>query len=101
MVIVRQADENGSLELLGTRNEVLEILAQFNIAPDVPEGTFLYGPGMTIQLPMTGSDEVTQLLCTLIEEEMAWVVLARLCPRHDWSLMDTETGQVLRMSSAG
>lgn len=96
LVIIRQAEGNGAYEPLGEQREVLDMLASSNIAPDVPGGTFLYGPGITLQMPMTGDDEVNQLLCTLIEEDMAWAVLARLCPKHGWSMMDPESGQVLR-----
>ncbi len=79
---------------LGSRREVLTALAAFNTAPDVPEGEFLYGPGLTMQIP-PGAEEISQLLVAVIEEDMAWSVLTRICQKTHWRLLDLESGRSL------
>jgi len=79
---------------LGSRREVLAALAKFNTAPDVPDGEFLYGPGLTMQVP-PGADDVSQLLVAVIEEDMAWSVLTRICQNTHWQLLDLESGRSL------
>lgn len=82
---------------LGTTRQIAESLAPFNIAPDGDPLTagILFGPGLTIQLPMTGErDPVTQVMVTLDEEDMAWLVILRLCRRLEWKLMDPGSGKV-------
>lgn len=80
---------------LGTRAEVMRTLADFNTYPDTPEGKeFLYGPGIVITLPPT-EDEVSQLLIAVVEEDIAWAVVMRICSRTGWALMDPDTGRTL------
>jgi len=87
----------GSMESLGERAEIYRKLADQNISPEITDGEFLYGPGITIQAPMTGQSDVMQLLCSIVDEDIAWPVLMRLCPRYGWSLMDPESGRVLHL----
>ena len=84
---------------LGDRRDILIILAQHNIAPDMPGGEFLYGPGITIQIPLTGNRDINQLLCSLQDEDVAWPVLMKLIPDTNWALMDPDSGRVLHITS--
>ncbi|MBX3381349.1 MAG: hypothetical protein KF805_14735 [Phycisphaeraceae bacterium] len=84
---------------IGTISEVKEVLAHYNTAPDgsprsASLGTeVLHGPGLIIELP-TNQDEVTQALVTVIDDDIAWPVLSRLCKAAGWKMMDVETGRV-------
>ncbi len=82
---------------LGQKREVVRTLSRYNTAPDgSPEGFgVLHGPGIRVELPMVDDrDEVTQLLVTLLEDEIGWPVLARICRQERWRMMDPETGRV-------
>lgn len=82
---------------LGSMGEVVELLRDFNVAPDgAPDSPgVLYGPGFTLQLPMVGPDDpVAQALVSIGEEETAWPVLARLCVKLRWKLMDPSSGRM-------
>jgi len=79
---------------LGKRQQVYDQLADFNMAPDVEDGEFLYGPGMSVQAPPS-SDSIMQMIVTLTDEDIAWPVLERMCAACGWKLMDTESGRVL------
>ncbi len=84
---------------MGSPTEVAAALANHNIAPDVPGGEFLYGPGLTIEIPMNNTtDEIMQIRCSMIDEDIAWPVLFRMCQQRDWSLMDPDSGRVLHIS---
>ncbi len=91
-------DNPPPLVALGEQRDVLRMLGDNNIAPDVPNGQFYYGPGITIQAPMSGSNDINQLLLSLVDESIAWPVLMRLCPRYGWALMDPESGRVLQLT---
>ncbi len=80
---------------LGSRKSVYKKLSAHNIAPDVPNGEFLYGPGITMQIPMTGANEINQILCVLADEDLAWVVLPKVCQQLGWALMDPESARIL------
>ena len=94
----RASGEAPTLAPLGTADEVIAALAAFNTAPDgAPtagnSGTVsLHGPGMVLMMPTT-QDEVTQLVASLTEEEMALPVLMRACKALGWAMMDMETGR--------
>lgn len=82
---------------LGSLRDVTEILARFNTAPDGSPpsamGTLrLFGPGMLVEIPQ-GFDTVAQAMVTLIEEEIAWSVLSRLCKERKWKMVDLDTGR--------
>ncbi|MCH8271572.1 MAG: hypothetical protein IH985_10235, partial [Planctomycetes bacterium] len=47
---------------------------------------------MVVEIPL-GVDPVTQAMVTLVEEDIAWPVLMRLCQTTRWSMMDLETGR--------
>jgi len=88
---------DGGAAPLGSLRRVKELLSPFNTAPDgAPTGQTgthrLYGPGMVIDLPGS-QDEVTQALVTMIEEDIAWPVLSRLCKALQWKMVDLESGR--------
>ena len=82
---------------LGSLREVLSAVARFNTAPDgsarpgAPTA-ILHGPGLVMEVP-TAMDEIRQALVTLIDEDIAWPVLTRLCRALSWRMMDPETGR--------
>lgn len=82
---------------LGSAKQITDALAPFNIAPDGDPLTIgiLFGPGLTIQLPMTGDNQpVQQVMAMLDEEDIAWPVIIRLCRRLNWKLMDPASGRI-------
>lgn len=81
---------------LGTSREVAERLAPLNIAPDGEQDTvgILFGPGLTVQLPMVGPDDPVMQAVVSIEEEIAWPVLERICKRLGWKMMDPNSGRM-------
>ncbi|MCA9309786.1 MAG: hypothetical protein KDA21_01170 [Phycisphaerales bacterium] len=81
---------------LGTYRQIQDLVADSNVAPDgSPESVgILYGPGITLQLPMVGPDDpVVQVMVSLDEEEIAWPVLTRLCRRLGWKMLDPDSGR--------
>lgn len=82
---------------LGDLREVLGALSKFNTAPDGSASpgaptAILHGPGLVIEIP-TAMDEIRQALVTLIDEDIAWPVLTRLCRALSWRMMDPNTGR--------
>jgi len=81
---------------LGPYSEVVRLLAPFNAGPDgSAEGAgVLWGPGVTVQMPMVGPDDpVMQLMVSLTDENIAWPVLERICATLGWKMMDPKTGR--------
>lgn len=93
------ARPDGSHGPMGTAAEVREVLARYNTAPDgsprsASLGTeVLHGPGLIVELP-TNQDEVSQALVTVLDDDIAWPVLSRVCKAAGWRMMDVETGRV-------
>ncbi|MFG0330970.1 MAG: hypothetical protein ACF8PN_13860 [Phycisphaerales bacterium] len=94
-LIITGADPSGEPTELGSRREVYETLSRFNTYPDKPGGEILHGPGIIVQAPVTGQDDIAQLLVTLLTEDYAWPVLTRICQQSQWQLLDPETGRTL------
>jgi hypothetical protein len=89
-------DQGGQGVSLGLKREVVEVLRRFNTAPDGSGGAdgMSYGPGVTVELPLVDDrDEVFQALVRVIEEDIAWPVLSRLCKSEGWALMDPDSGR--------
>ena len=91
-------EKSGAPQPLGTRKQVAETLACFNTGPDgAPSknaGTeFLYGPGMTVEIPTT-ADTVNQAIASISDEDIALPVLMNMCKKLSWKLMDIESGRV-------
>ena len=83
---------------MGSLKEVARTLAAFNTAGDgsptsASRGTeVLHGPGMVVEVPL-GVDTVTQAMVSLLDEDIAWPVLVRICKSADWKMVDIESGQ--------
>ena len=85
------------MDPLGTPQEVIELLAKFNTAPDGSPGSALgtltlYGPGMMV-LMATTQPKVLQLMANLTDEEIAMPVLMRACKHLGWGMTDMESGR--------
>lgn len=90
------SDAPPDLVPLGTYREVVRQLADYNTASDgSPESLgLLYGPGLTVELPMVEpNQDVNQIAISLTEEDTAWPVLVRICRRLKWKMMDPATGR--------
>ncbi|MEL6499279.1 MAG: hypothetical protein AAFZ67_01080 [Planctomycetota bacterium] len=82
---------------LGSPRGVIRELEPFNTSPDGSKGSSLgtltlHGPGLVVDLP-TAADELKQVMVTVVEEDTAWPVLARLCRSLGWKMMDPESGR--------
>ncbi|MBT8484135.1 MAG: hypothetical protein HKO59_06755 [Phycisphaerales bacterium] len=95
LVILSRADGSSEgLSSLGTHAEIIAALEQRNTGPE-RDGSdeVLYGPGIRIELPP--GEPVTQMLMTIVEEEIAWQVIMRLAKELSWRLLDPATGREL------
>jgi hypothetical protein len=93
-VIQSQHDDPRGMANIGSRAEILRDLGRFNTMPDVEDGDVLYGPGIRIELT-PGQDPVTQMLLSIVEEEIAWLVIMRLAKTFRWKILDPMTGREL------
>ena len=93
VILSRDEAPGEGLAPLGSRKEITSQLGPYNTAPETDDGDILYGPGIRIELPP--SDPVTQMLMTVTEEEIAWLVIMRLAKGMNWKLLDPATGREL------
>lgn len=97
LVLVKHTDPERDPEPLGSLAEVVRALADFNTAPDGAASSgptrSLYGPGMVVEVG-TSQPRIMQAMVTVIEDDMAWPVLSRLCRRLGWKMMDIDSGRV-------
>jgi hypothetical protein len=94
LVILSRADAaDDGLPPLGARQELVARLAEHNTAPERDGEDILHGPGIRIELPP--GDPVTQMLMTVVEEEIAWQVIMRISKVFQWKLLDPATGREL------
>lgn len=91
--VILAREENGS-DAIGARADVLEQLARLNTGPESPDEDVLWGPGIRIDLS-PDQDPITQMLLSIVEEEIAWLVIMRLARECQWKLLDMDTGQEL------
>lgn len=92
------SDISEGYDPLGSPRDLEEALAPYNTAPDGSAGAsrgtmFLYGPGIVVEVPR-GHDVIQQALVTVIEADIAFPVLMRLCRGNAWKLQDVESGQM-------
>ena len=92
LVILARGGEGS--DPLGSREDVLQQLAGLNTMPEQDGEDTVWGPGIRIDLS-PGQDPVTQMLLSIVEEEIAWLVIMRLARECQWKLLDMETGQEL------
>lgn len=93
-ILSRHPANNNGMAPIGNRLQIIRELSHHNTAPDHEGDDVLYGPGITLQLP-PGQDTVQQMLMTVTEEEIAWLVIMRLAKTFNWKIVDTETGREL------
>lgn len=94
LVILSAASGEGALAPIGQRDEVVRHLASMNTAAEHEGDDVLHGPGIRIELA-PGEDPVTQMLLTITEEEIAWLVISRLAKACRWKILDPDTGRAL------
>jgi len=75
---------------LGQRSEVIAHLATLNTAPEKAGDDVLWGPGIRLEF-VHDENPVTQMLLTVIEEEIAGLAIMRLGRICKWRLVDLET----------
>jgi hypothetical protein len=92
VILSRQAAAGDGLAAIGQRDEIVSNLAHYNTAPDGGDEV-LYGPGIRIEMPP--GDPVNQMLLTVVEEEIAWLVVLRLAKAFGWKIVDMSTGREL------
>jgi hypothetical protein len=93
VILSRDEPTGNGLAPLGSREDIVDRLRAFHTAPESDGEDILYGPGIRIELPPGKS--VTQMLMTIIEEEIAWHVIMPLVKNLKWKLLDPVTGREL------
>jgi hypothetical protein len=95
VIMSRTPPNNGELMPIGTRAEVLAGLAHCNTSPESAEGDVLFGPGIEFELP-PGQDPVTQMLLSISDDDIAWIVIMRVAREFGWKVLDPTTGRELQ-----
>lgn len=90
------AAQDGTMVPLGTRAEVLAGLAHCNTGPDSPNGDVLYGPGLELHLA-PGDGPVTQMLMTVSDDDVAWLIIMRIAKEFGWKILDPESGREFQL----
>jgi len=90
----QQSSTGNGMEWLGRRKQIVDELSRFNTAPERAGEDVLYGPGIRLELP-PGQDQVGQMLLTVVEEEIAWLVIMRLAKEFNWKIVDPNSGREL------
>lgn len=101
LVMMRPRDPDdpmGGYVSLGSPREFIDKLSGFNTAPDGSRrsavGTdVLYGPGFVVEYAQ-GAEAIQQAMVTVVESDIAWPVLSRVCRAYGWKMQDTESGQL-------
>jgi hypothetical protein len=83
---------------LGWRKSLEERLAHLNTGPDRLGGDVLFGPGVELQLPPQ-QDPVMQMILTVSDEDIGWLVVERMGKTLQWKFVDLNTGDELSFSS--
>ncbi len=88
------ATDNGMVPI-GSREEIINLLASYNTAPENGDESILFGPGIRIELP-PDQDPVPQMVLSVVEDEIAWLVIMRLAKELKWKILDPMTGRELK-----
>ncbi|MGA0173810.1 MAG: hypothetical protein ACO38W_09400 [Phycisphaerales bacterium] len=92
LVILAPREGTGSAPApIASRARILADLEPLNTAPEAPGGDCLYGPGIRIDLPPE-QDPVTQMLLTIVDDDIAWSVIRRLLRTFPWRMQDPISG---------
>lgn len=97
LVLMGAAGAGGAMTPLGSLRQVRERLGSFNTASDGSPGKGMgtemsHGPGFVVEIA-TSLDPVSQAIVTINDEDIAMVVLFRMCKAMGWKMMDMETGR--------
>ena len=98
MVLSKTKAQGEEMQPLGSLGQIKDQLGAFNTAIDGGASASLgldrlYGPGFVVDLP-TSIDMPMQIMVAVIDDEIAWPVLSRICRTLGWSLSDAESGRV-------
>ena len=91
VICSQQPPGESGLAPLGTRRDIIEQLGTMNTAPAQEGESILYGPGIRLEMG-PDDDPVKQMLMTIVEEEIAWLVISRMAHAMKWRVVDVETG---------
>lgn len=94
VILSKEESINGELSPLGDRKDLVDQLGKLNTHPARPGEDILFGPGIRLELP-PGEDLIKQVLLTIVEEEIAWLVIMRLARTLNWKIMDPMSGREL------
>lgn len=94
VILSRSGPKDGALSPIGRRRDIVEGLAHCNTAPETDGADVLYGPGIEIELP-PGQDPVPQMLLSITDDDIAWVVVIRLAREFGWKILDPNSGREL------
>jgi hypothetical protein len=96
--LVVLANGTSSAPNLGSRKSLEERLSHMNTRPDQLGGDVLFGPGVELQLPPQ-QDPVTQMILTVSDEDIGWLVVERMGKTLHWKFVDLNTGDELNLAS--
>ena len=94
VILSRDPATDNGMAPIGTREDIISRLINFNTSTDDESEDVLYGPGIRIELP-PDQDPISQMLMSITEEEIAWLVVMRLAREMNWKILDPETGREL------
>lgn len=92
VILSREPATNGQMPPLGSRAAVIAGLAHCNTGPETAGGDTLYGPGLEFQLP-PNEDPVRQMVLTISDDDIAWIMIMRIAREFGWKILDTESGR--------
>ncbi len=95
VILSRKSDTDNGMAPIGSRDEIVNWLSLYNTAPENDDKDVLFGPGIRIELP-PDQDPIAQMLMSITEEEIAWLVVMRLAKEMEWKILDPETGRELK-----
>ena len=95
VILSNEVPTDNGMAPIGSREEILNLLASYNTAPENDDESILFGPGIRIELP-PDQDPVPQMVLSVVEDEIAWLVIMRLAKELKWKILDPMTGRELK-----
>ena len=95
VILSNEVGPDNGMAPIGSREEIVNLLANFNTAPENDDMDVLYGPGILIELP-PDQDPVPQMVLSVIEDEIAWLVIMRISKELKWKILDPMSGRELK-----
>ncbi len=95
VILSNEVPTDNGMAPIGSREEILNLLASYNTAPENDDESILFGPGIRIELP-PDQDPVPQMVLSVVEDEIAWLVIMRLSKELKWKILDPMTGRELK-----